>query len=337
MRFFVYLLMVLAGFAFFVYKQETPTSEVRTQTSPVENVKASTSPTEPNSAASTTPEKPKPTIKTPPPIDPQTLQLIQQKIGEASKSLENLKTVDTPPVPRVKLSQQELYNKAQTRIVNFFCQEGGQVRTASGIIISPKGYILTNAHVTEGFDSNFECLIRQGSPARNLGYAKPVMFPQTYAQATQKEQQLKNDAAIWKLTRGPGDPPGLPLPNSFPYYEIDPNFYPEIGQPLVTFSYPAELLGYETLLKSLYMLFGEATVSQMDQNFILSSTSLSSQAGSSGGIMVDVYTGEMVGLIFAVSQEKQINQRNLLSLNNNSINRIVQTEIGLSLQNFLNQ
>lgn len=260
---------------------------------------------------------------------------MQNQLNQATQTLNNILKNQTSSVPQLaptRLTQQELYNKATSRVVNFFCQQGNQVRVASGVLISPKGHILTNAHVTQGFSSDFECLIRQGSPARNLGYAKIIFYPQAFEKATDKEQAAKNDAAIWILTRPPGE---NPLPQTFPFYDINANYWPATSQPLVTFSYAAELLGYETALKSLNLLFAETIVTEFNQDMIVSTTGLSSQVGSSGGALIDVYTNEFAGLIFAVSKEEQISQRNLISLTPASIERIFETETGQSLQDFL--
>jgi len=260
---------------------------------------------------------------------------MQNQLNQVAQTLNNIlknQALSTPQPTPTRLSQQELYNKATSRVVNFFCQQGNQVRVASGVLISPRGHILTNAHVTQGFNDDSECLIRQGSPARNLGYAKIVFYPQAFEKAADKEQAAKNDAAIWFLTRPPGE---NPLPQTFPFYDIDANYWPTVSQPLVTFSYAAELLGYETALKSLNLLFAETIVTEFNQDMIVSTTGLSSQVGSSGGALVDVYTNKFAGLIFAVSREEQINQRNLISLTPASIKRIFETETGQNLQDFL--
>ncbi|MEK7078058.1 MAG: trypsin-like peptidase domain-containing protein [Patescibacteria group bacterium] len=347
MRRLMYLLLIIAAVFFVVRYQSTapPTVNVPdiglTEPSALKENQAasSTATTLKQPEPKITKKEPSPVVKsTPPPVDSETLKQIQAGLNQAAQGVENLKTTTTPIAPKIRLAQSELYNKAQNRIVNFFCQQGNQFRVASGIIISPTGYILTNAHVAEGYDTNFECLIRQGSPARNFGYARLIMLPQAYKQAASRKEQAENDVSIWKMTRGPGDPNNpAPLPETFPYYSIDQNYYPERNQPLVTFSYPSELLGYEIILKSLNMLFAETIVSDFDQKLILSTTGLSSQIGSSGGILVDVYTNQMAGLIFAVSKEEQISQRNLISLTNNSIDRITQAETGLSLAEFLSQ
>ena len=332
MRFLVYLLIILAGFSFFVYRQETPAEPSAPIPSlsplpPVSTPLIETPTTIPDSIPA---EQPTPLIQPKLEIDPTTLNQIQNEINQAGEILKDIEKQTAPPP--IRISQEELYDKAATRVVNFFCQQGNQIRAASGIIISPRGHILTNAHVAEGFDDNFECAIRQGSPARNLAYAKIVMFPKAYTNALTRQEQADNDVSIWKMTRLAN---GDPLPEAMDYYSIDPTYYPEVNQPLSTFSYPSELLGYETILKSLNMFFAETIVNDFDRDLILSSTGLSSQVGSSGGILVDVYTNNFAGLIFAVSKDAEINKRKLFSLTPFSINRVTQAETGLALSVFL--
>ncbi|MBI2052417.1 MAG: trypsin-like peptidase domain-containing protein [Candidatus Sungbacteria bacterium] len=338
MRFFVYLLMILAGFVFFIYRQEnfdqpdpiTPLSPISSPVTPLTDT-ATATPTKKTENPATQPTS-VPAPKPQPAIDQNTLDQIQAKLNQTTQALQDLEK--PAPLPPARISQEELYNKAATRVVNFFCQQGNQIKAASGIIISPAGHILTNAHVAEGYDGNFECAIRQGSPARNLGYAKIVMFPQAYALAATRQEQADNDVSIWKLTRLAN---GDPLPKTMDYYSIDPTYYPQINQPLSTFSYPSELLGYETILRSLNMFFAETIVNDFDRDLILSSTGLSSQVGSSGGILVDVYTNQFAGLIFAVSKDEEISKRKLFSLTPFSVNRVVQTETGFSLDIFLSK
>lgn len=333
MRFMIYLIIVAVAVTFFIYRQETILEPIVPVSSVSSPYTLSGPVTETVTTTPKTIEKTKPVVQPKLKIDQTTLDQIQTKLNQASQTITDIgKQPATPPLPR--LSQQILYDKAVTRVVNFFCQQGSNVRTASGIIISPAGYILTNAHVAQGFSSDFECVIRQGSPARNLAYAKIVMFPKAYTNATTRQEQADNDVSIWKITRLAGD---NPITDPFPYYQVDPTYYPEVNQPLATFSYPAELLGYETILKSLNMFFAETIVDDFDRDLILSSTGLSSQVGSSGGILVDVYTNKFAGLIFAVSKDDQINKRKLFSLTPASVERVVETETGLSLAEFLSK
>ncbi len=326
---------------FFVYRQN-----VADEPHTIPPISAPSTPLSlPAETTTTTPAEPKPAPKplspitplvTPlpkpqPAVDQNTLNQIQTKLNQTVETLKNIKP--EPAEPKVRLPEAELYNKALARVVNFFCQQGSQVRVASGVIISPGGHILTNAHVAEGHDKDFECVIRQGSPARNVGYAKIVMFPQAYSRAATRQEQADNDVSLWKFSRPTG---ATPLPEAFPYYEIDVQSYPETNQILSTFSYPSELLGYETLLKNLNLFVAETIVNDFDRDLILSSTGLSSQVGSSGGILVNIYTNQFAGLIFGVSKDEEINKRKLFSLTPASINRVVESETSLPLSAFLN-
>ncbi|MEK7209349.1 MAG: trypsin-like peptidase domain-containing protein [Patescibacteria group bacterium] len=347
MRLIIYILIIGLAACFFIYRQETtpepqplfpPCPEPCRRVTPLSDSPAETSttstPFSPLTPLLTPLPKPEPQLKPAPAkiIDPETLEQIQSKLNQTNQLLENLEKKSAPA--QVRLSQEELYAKAASRVVNFFCQQGSNIRVASGVIISPQGHILTNAHVGEGFDAGYECMIRQGSPARNLAHAKLAMFPKKYTDASTRQEQAENDVSIWKITRlANGDPVSAP----FPYYETNPKYYPEINQILSTFSYPSELLGYETLLKNLNLLFAETVVSDFDRDLIISGTGLSSQVGSSGGILVDVYTNEFAGLIFAVSKDGEIAKRKLFSLTPYSVERVVQNETGQTLAQFLAQ
>ena len=332
MRFLLYIVTILLSVTFFVYKQEisAPTQNEPLATQQEEQ----TGTTTPETSTIATTTKPIAKPKPQPVLDQASIDLIQQKIDEANQAIKEIEVKNTPPPPR--LSQQELYDKASSRVVNFFCEYSNGVETASGVIISPNGYILTNAHVAEAFvNQNYECKIRQGSPAKNIAYAKIVMFPSTYTSTNKNSWEgHANDVSIWKITRSAS---GEPITSAFPYYSIDTNYLPKKDQPLATFSYPGELLGYEVLLKNLNMLFGETIVSEFNADFIVSGMSLSSQSGSSGGILADVYTNKFAGLIFGVTTTTNINERKLFSLSPYSIDRVVRNETGLSLVEFLNQ
>ena len=166
--------------------------------------------------------------KSQPVLDKKAIDLIQQKINETPPApLPPISAPLTQSALPPRLSQQVLYDKAVSRVVNFFCEYNNGVETASGVIISSNGYILTNAHVAEAFvNQNYECKIRQGSPARNIGYAKIVMFPKAYTSSGGNSWEgHANDVSIWKFTRSANSDEALP--KEFPYYSIDPNYLPK--------------------------------------------------------------------------------------------------------------
>src|SRR3990167_9977375 len=109
-------------------------------------------------------------------------------------------TTATPPTPLLRLPSQTLYALASERVVNLFCElPNNEVAIATGVIIHPQGYILTNAHVAQTEQSH-TCLIRRGSPARNFAIAERVFLPPNFSSQSHTRENLAQDVAIWKIT-----------------------------------------------------------------------------------------------------------------------------------------
>jgi len=235
----------------------------------------------------------------------------------AATSLTSLKTPykaiteQTNEPAKTAIPSKELYGYVSSRVVNFFCDTGeSQVVIATGTIIHPKGYVLTNAHVAENIKKQ-KCLLRKGSPARPFAYGELVFFPKNYGAAATTDENAAKDLSIWKITEPSG---AYQFPDTFEYMEIDFETQLKGGESLSSFSYAAELLSYDVALRHLHLLFTRTTVTAFNDYFIESEESLSSQKGSSGGILVDRFNGKLRGLIFGVTKEETINDRSLISL-----------------------
>lgn len=201
------------------------------------------------------------------------------------------------------------------------------------MIIHKNGYVLSNAHVAEDAHTK-RCMLRKGSPANNYAWAELVFFPIGYNSDFHDNSTFRRDVAIWRITNSATD---SPLPAEFPAFAIDENETITDGEKLETFSYPAELLSYSIILNSLYLVFSETTVQAHDNYFIQSIEGIGSQKGSSGGILIDPYTGRLVGMIFAVSdtQSKLITDRKTYSLTTYAINATVKSQTGMSINEYL--
>ena len=236
------------------------------------------------------------------------------------------------PTP-LRLPSQTLYALAAERMVNLFCElPNNEVAIATGVIIHPQGYILTNAHVAEGTGPH-TCLIRRGSPARNFAIAERVFTPPGFSTQNHTRENLAEDVAIWKITSVIGDE----IPDTFPFFSIPPAKLPTDGSALATFSYPAELLGSQAIISALYLSFSETYVISHDAYFIESAEGLGSQKGSSGGVLLDPYTGEFTGLIFAINDKKTeyVSERTLFSLTPFAINETIRLATGKDLDAYL--
>jgi hypothetical protein len=263
------------------------------------------------------------------------LQKLQQDLQNAQAAFDAIKIPAPVPTPRKdRIPQAELYAHASERVVNFFCNVGnGEISVATGIVISEKGYILTNAHVAEETVSH-RCLIRNGSPAHAYAWVERVFMPKNFSITKHSDENLRQDVSLWRVVSSANQ---TPLPVSFPAFTIDPAKEAVIGTALATFSYPAELLGFQAITTYLYLSFSETIVEAKDTYFIQSLQSLGSQKGSSGGALVDPYTGDFIGLIFAVSESKNtdISSRKLFSLSARAIDDTVYDETGKHLYAYL--
>lgn len=268
------------------------------------------------------------------------LQTIQAAIEALKMSLKTfsenqpIKSSPSPP-SKTRLPQAELHRIAAQSVVNLLCQEeGGTIAIATGNIIHPAGYILTNAHIVDNANKEQECTVRRGSPATPFAITKLIFAPSAFSATTSITEQIKWDMALWKIDRSSNV---NPLPETFEALAIDlvHEFSPQ--EMLSTFSYPAELLSKEVILSSLYLVFSETAVEGVDEIFIQSLAGLGSQQGSSGGALLDPTSGKFVGLIFAIDKETEINKRRLFALRASRIDDIMKQETGKTLEEYLAQ
>ncbi|TSC77449.1 MAG: hypothetical protein G01um101429_1046 [Parcubacteria group bacterium Gr01-1014_29] len=261
----------------------------------------------------------------------------EEILGEITKNLKTVREellIPQEEPSKTRLGQNTLYALASERVVNLFCElEKNEVAIATGVIIHPDGYILTNAHVTDTAKPK-PCLIRNGSPARNYAIAERIFIPPQFSSTSTARENLAKDIALWKITKVLNDDQSSA---KFSALAIRPAFQVTDKAPYATFSYPAELLGSPIIVSALYLSFSETIVQAHDAYFIESTQGLGSQKGSSGGILLDPYTGEFAGLIFAINDEKtqSIAERTLFSLTPFAINEAVRNATRKDLDAYL--
>lgn len=273
-----------------------------------------------HAAPETTPTDTTPNNTTPETQTKETEEKAEQVLGTSPEKLKTMQeerllveeTTTTPPPPLLRLPLQTLYALASERVVNLFCElPNNEVAIATGVIIHPQGYILTNAHVAETEQSH-TCLIRRGSPARNFAIAERVFLPPNFSSKSHTRENLAQDVAIWKII----STVEKSASDTFPFFFIRPDNLPTDGATLATFSYPAELLGSQAIISALHLSFSETRIISHDAYFIESAQGLGAQKGSSGGILLNQFTGELAGLIFAINDKKTeyVSERTLFSL-----------------------
>ena len=262
------------------------------------------------------------------------------------------------PYPFPPQSFDVINNDARLALVNILCTpRSGSLRpiSASGVIIDPRGVILTNAHVAQyvllaGDPSvDLSCIIRTGSPAYPTWNAEVLFMPPSWVNAhaaditqTRPFGTGEYDYALLRIT---GSINGQPLPappaGGFPFVPIDAReTIAFTDDSVLAASYPAEFVGGIVTQMNLYPVSSITSVKKMltFSNKFVDVISLGgvigAQSGSSGGAVVNEW-GLLVGIISTTSEGATTDARDLHAITLSYINRNIASESGLDLQSIL--
>jgi S1-C subfamily serine protease len=234
----------------------------------------------------------------------------------------------------------------RSALVNIICYApaGSSLHSisGSGVIIDPKGIILTNAHVAQYFlltDRGVSCAIRSGSPAADkykaqLIYISPLWLRSNANVLTQTlpSGTGEYDFALLAVNKSVTD---AALPAPFPSIPLA-ILPPPSGTPIVIASYGAQFLEANQVQSGLFptVVFGSVKeVFTFDLNTIdvLSlGGSAAAQEGSSGGGVADA-SGSLVGTITTSTVEGATATRELDAITASYIRSEYASEMGRAL------
>ncbi len=351
----LFFLAVLAGVVNFV-SPSTPASETEQPVGPppvfgplfIPLPTISTAPTTTNKISEATSSKPK-TIK---PVAVKSATTSPPTITEPKQT-----NISAPPPPNAG----ELNLKTRESVVNILCttKTGGffEPISGSGVIIDPRGIILTNAHVAQFFllkdfqvPDFIDCTIRTGSPASPSYRAALIYISPRWIRANAEKINLsrspgtgENDFALLRITGSVKE--STALPPRFTYSVPDPTFESFFPQnPVLLVSYPAELLGGILTQTSLNQVSSLGTIKKgfffightlgMLDIFSLGGN-ITAQGGSSGGAVIDSLTGKLIGILVTSTVAASTDEKNLTSLSLSHINRGLEEETGQNLGTFI--
>lgn len=278
---------------------------------------------------------------------------LPQSHNTASSSSENIASrvenpYETPPLPFADIN-----TVTRSALVNIFCTpHGGGLHpiSGSGVIIDPRGVILTNAHVaqyvllSESAQVNLDCAIRMGSPASAQYIAQVLYIPSAWISLHASEINNahplgtgEHDYALLTITAAAN---GSPLPPTFP--SVSPDTREAIAfvdDDVLVASYPAELAAGSVQMS----LYPASSVTTIDRLFTFGTGSvdvvsvggvIEAQSGSSGGAIVNAW-GRLVGLITTTSEGTTTSERDLRAITASYINRDLLAQSGGGLSSLL--
>lgn len=240
---------------------------------------------------------------------------------------------------------------ARAALVNIFCiPHGGSLNpvSGSGVIIDPRGIVLTNAHVaqyvllSEESRIDLSCMVRMGAPAAARFTPHVLAISTAWVSEHVSEINTKrpegtgeHDWALLFLSPLVTSP--TPLPAIFPY--VTPDTRPAIGfvgDRVLAAGYPAEFVGGIIAQTGLHPVSSVSTIDRL-LTFASSTVDLVSigsvieaQGGSSGGPVVNQWD-KLIGIITTTSDGTTTAQRSLRALTADYIDRDMARSIGFGL------
>lgn len=262
-----------------------------------------------------------------------------------------------PPPIIVPLPFTEVNARTRDALVNVLCTTGPggllNPMSASGVIVSPRGIVITNAHVAQYFllrdypvPGNIQCVLRTGSPAQPKYTAELLLVsPQwIYDNASMIVSQDptgtgENDYAFLRITGTTN--PNVSLPSSFPSLEPDVREDAlSVGDQALTAGYPAGFLGGISIQRELY---ANTSVTPVREIFTFETLadlfsiggSVVAQKGASGGGVVSS-AGKLVGIIVTSTDSDTTGGRDLRAITLAHINRSLARHSATSISKILN-
>lgn len=231
-------------------------------------------------------------------------------------------------------------------LVNIMCYvpagSGLHSISGSGVIVDPKGIIITNAHIAQYFllaDRSVSCTIRAGSPAADSYRAKLIFISPSWINANNAllteatpSGTGEHDFAFLAITKSATS---AALPSFFQFIPLATT-PPRSGMPVVIASYGAQFLDPGQVQNSLFptVVFGSVkdvfTFATNTIDVLALGGSAAAQEGSSGGGIADA-EGELTGVITTSTVSGDTSSRSLGAITSSYIRADYASETGQAL------
>lgn len=267
---------------------------------------------------------------------------------------ENMTKSESPILSEADVSTQNSFS-VQDVVVNIVCVNRNaniiKMSTGSGVVISPSGIILTNAHVANAFlldekgtEKHQDCSIRRENIPTYGFNAKLVYISRDWVENNLSFFTSKNprgtgedDYALLAITSNTN--PSLPLPTSFPYAKLETSdAYLGTGDSIVVAGYPGVNSGVFEIDSNADLKTSSSSVAEVftfgfdDTVDIVSTTpnTVAQRGASGGGVFVN---NRLVGIIVTTDNAGSGSYINAITLS--YINRDIKNETGSTLFDFI--
>jgi len=240
-----------------------------------------------------------------------------------------LPTPTSPTPTEVNEGLDDSATALRAALVNIICTVPGGSRlnstSGSGIVVDPKGIILTNTHIAQYFllaEHGASCTIRTGSPAADRYKAKPIYLSEAWIKGNStaiiEDKPVETGEFDFALLAVTETATRNALPTEFPFVSIA-TLAPSNGMPVVIASYGAQFLDSNQIFFSLSptVVFGSIkdvfTFATSTIDVFSLGGSAAAQQGSSGGGVADA-SGKLIGTITTSTVEGPTESRSLSAI-----------------------
>lgn len=271
----------------------------------------------------------------------------------------NLGTSELPtssPLP-APANFETINQLARLAMVNIFCTSpsGGLFKplSASGVIIDPRGVILTNAHVAQYLLLNryhgrefLNCVARVGSPATpaytlSLLHISPAWVRENYKSITSQRPMGTGENDFALLTIASSTNPEISLPKTFPFLSFDASEEDiDTGKQALIAGYPAGFLGGIAIQRDLYAVSSIVSIGRLFtfrdgalDIFSLGGSPLAQRGSSGGGAIGE--SGKLLGIIVTSTDAEETDLRDLDAISIAHVGRSLFAETGFTLDSLL--
>ncbi len=273
------------------------------------------------------------------------------------KTLSKSPVVEVPtPLPPASSTQPALDTKpdmntyTKNALVNILCIPAANTPvkaiTGTGVVIDPRGIILTNAHIAQYFilqnvvgQKIVTCTIRTGSPAVATDkavalYVSPLWIEKnsTVLISDDPSGTGEDDFGLLLIT--------TPHAKDFDFVEFDTITTPKERDAVFVAGYAAGFLGNFDIEKNLWALSSFATIDKLysfgdlTDDFMTISGNVVAQRGSSGGAILNT-DKKLIALISTVSSEATTDKRVIGAISLRHINKSLESQQGVTLRDFI--